>query len=108
MRETFGALVAAWQASHARDAGVRATMRDAARDETRHAALAWEVAQWAERRLSRVERERVTEARTRALTELKSQAAVEPPTELVETLGLPTAGQATRLIDAMGRSLEIA
>jgi hypothetical protein len=107
VRELFGALVAAWQASHARDAGVRSTMREVARDETRHAALAWDVAQWAEHRLPRAERERVTAARTRALADLKAQAAVEPPRELVETLGLPTAAQATRLIDAIVRALQI-
>jgi hypothetical protein len=108
VRETFGALVATWQASHARDAGVRATMRDIARDETRHAALAWDVAQWAERRLPLAERERVTEARARALRDLKAQADIEPARELVEALGLPTAAQAARLIDAMVRALRVA
>jgi hypothetical protein len=107
VRETFGALVAAWQAAHARDAGVRATMQQVAREETRHAALAWEVAQWAERRLPRGERERVADARTRALLRLKAEAAVEPPRELVDTLGLPTASQATRLFDGMVRSLRM-
>jgi hypothetical protein len=107
VRETFGALVAAWQATHARDAGIRATMQQVAREETRHADLAWEVSRWAERRLPRIERERVADARTRALLRLKAEACVEPPRELVDTLGLPTASQATRLLDGMVRALRM-
>jgi rubrerythrin len=107
VRETFGALVAAWQATHAGDAGVRAAMQDVAREETRHAALAWEVARWAERRLPRIERKRVADAGARALLRLKAEAGVEPPQELVDTLGVPTANQATRLLDGMVRALRM-
>ncbi|MGH7439287.1 MAG: hypothetical protein ACRENE_26675 [Polyangiaceae bacterium] len=107
VRETFGALVAAWQATHAGDASVRATLQQVAREETRHAALAWEVARWAERHLPRIDRERVADARTRALLRLKAEAGVEPPRELVDTLGLPTADQATRLFDGMVRALRM-
>lgn len=105
VRETFGALVAAWQASHANDRGVRATMRDIARDETRHAALSWDVAQWAERRLSAGERRKVATARKQAIETLRAEVGVEPPRELVETLGVPTAEQAGRLLDGMVRVL---
>ena len=37
VRETFGALIASWQAEHARDPGIKRLMRSIARDETRHA-----------------------------------------------------------------------
>jgi len=83
-------------------------MRDIARDETRHAALAWDVASWAEYRLSRAERERVADARARALLRLEAEAGVEPPREVVETLGLPTAAEATRLLHGMVRALRLA
>src|SRR6185295_13249702 len=46
--ETYGALLAIWQAEHAADADVRAAMREIAPDEMRHAALAWAVATWAD------------------------------------------------------------
>jgi hypothetical protein len=107
VRETFGAVVAAWQAAHARDARIRAAMNRIAREESQHAALAWEVAQWAERRLDRPARERVNAARRRALMTLAGEMTADPPRQLVEVVGLPTALQAARLLDAMERMLEV-
>ncbi len=57
--ETFGALVATWQGMHATDSGVRAAMQRIAHDETRHAALAWEILAWGLPKVSARERERV-------------------------------------------------
>ena len=50
-RETFGALVATWQARAAGNPLVRGVMARIARDETRHADLAWAVDGWARGRL---------------------------------------------------------
>src|SRR5207244_3222953 len=47
LRETFGAVVAAFQAQVAEDPHVRRVMRRIARDEARHAQLAIDVATWA-------------------------------------------------------------
>jgi hypothetical protein len=107
VRETFGAVVATWQATHARDSGVRAAMSRIAREETQHATLAWEVAQWAERRLPGPSRRRVADARRGALETLARELAADPPRELVEELGVPTAAQAARLLQAMGTSLRL-
>jgi hypothetical protein len=63
VRETYGALVATRDAEAHPDPAVRAAMRRIARDETRHAALAWQVAAWVEPRLGRDARRRVREAR---------------------------------------------
>ncbi len=63
VRETFGALLATYQAEHATDPQVRRTMRRIARDEARHAALAWRIANWAENRLDAVAKGRVRAAR---------------------------------------------
>jgi hypothetical protein len=41
VRETYGALLATWQAAHATDAAIRRCFSRIAADETRHAALAW-------------------------------------------------------------------
>ncbi|MGH7436059.1 MAG: ferritin-like domain-containing protein, partial [Polyangiaceae bacterium] len=46
VRETFGALIGIWQARFAGDPQVRRAMNGVARDESRHAALSWEVARW--------------------------------------------------------------
>jgi hypothetical protein len=101
--ETYAAVVAAWQAVHARDARVRTVMGKIAREEAQHAALSWQVGQWASRRLGPTERRRVAAATRAAIEALRNGVAVEPPRELVETVGLPTAAEATRLLDGMTR-----
>jgi hypothetical protein len=92
VRETFGALVAGWQARAAGDRVVRRAMRAIAAEEERHAELAWAVDAWATRRLGR------------DLREIKEQAARsldlrEPDRELVSLAGLPSASAARALYD---------
>jgi hypothetical protein len=65
--ETFGALVATWQGENARDARVRRTMRRIAADETRHAALSWEILRWGLPRLGARDRSSVHAALEQAL-----------------------------------------
>ena len=71
VHETFGALVAAWQAAHAPDASLRQTFQRIAADEARHAALSWALARWAEARLDPAARARVATARVRAVRVLR-------------------------------------
>ncbi|AKU99143.1 putative lipoprotein [Labilithrix luteola] len=68
--ETFGALLATVQAARATDPEVRREMEIIARDETEHAALAWDAAEWFERLLDDDARARVRQARTSAVAEL--------------------------------------
>jgi hypothetical protein len=90
VRETYGALVATWQARTAPDPRVRAHMTRIARDETAHAALAWKTHVWARARLDRAGRARVEAARTEALRELiETVARTEPEAELVTVAGVP-------------------
>lgn len=96
--ETWAALVATWQAVHATDAGVGEAMVTIARDETRHAALARDVAEWLEPRLTASERDLVAEARRRALAELASRVEASPAPELTTVCGLPTAACARVLL----------
>lgn len=98
VRETFGALVASWQALTARAPEVRRTMRLVAADERRHAELAWSVARWAEPRLSRAARRRLHIARREALARLEADVAVAPPRALVAVAGLPPVPAARRLL----------
>ncbi|MFO0605900.1 MAG: ferritin-like domain-containing protein [Polyangiales bacterium] len=79
VRETWGALVATWQARRAEDPRVREAMTDVARDELAHAALAWRVAAWAEARLPPDARERVVDARRRAVDALCDEASRGAP-----------------------------
>jgi hypothetical protein len=100
VRETYGALVASWQAHTAADAGVRAAMRDIAIDETQHAELAWDVDAWLKTRLDRAARVRVADAKRRAARTLAAEAAQPVPAELVHALGLPDAGRARAFVAA--------
>ncbi len=101
-REAFGALVAMWQATVARDPVIRAAMTRIARDETRHAALALEVDAWLHPRLDSVARARVDRARRDALEEL-AIASPELPPSLRTPLGLPSRAQSQAVAKAMER-----
>jgi hypothetical protein len=101
VRETLGALTATFQATRSKDASVRGIMARIARDETRHAALAWRVARWAEPRVDRLTRARVVAARSAAISELLASTS-EPSPELVSVLGLPTRAQGAALGACLG------
>lgn len=99
--ETWAALLATFQAEHAGDMELRTTMKTIARDETRHAALAWDVAAFLDARLAPSERARVSEARRDAFTRLETMIADEPSDELRVVAGLPTAREARVLFEEL-------
>lgn len=105
VRETYGALVATYQAATAKDWHVREAMSRIAQDETRHAALSWEIAAWIERRLSPDERARLREAQETALLNLAGDAAREPSSPFATELGLPTSAVAQRLAEELSKRL---
>jgi hypothetical protein len=105
VRETWGALLALRQASRAREPAVRATMRRIARDEARHAQLAWAVDTWLCPRLSPAERQQVLAARRAAVNELARDLRSSLPLVERERLGLPGAAEATVLLAELDRSL---
>jgi len=74
-RETFGALFAAWFARAAADRELREAMTAIAPDELRHAALAWDVAAWAETKLGAAARARVRKARRGATARLVRESS---------------------------------
>ncbi|HEY1693263.1 MAG TPA: hypothetical protein VGG39_13940 [Polyangiaceae bacterium] len=105
VRETLGAVLAAHQARHASDPTVARAMRAIARDEARHAALAWAVARWAEPQLDARERRSVIAARRRAIRHLRRALRVSPSPELRREVGLPSAETARRLFAHVGAEL---
>jgi hypothetical protein len=102
VREAFGALVACWQAQVAADPVIRAAMKRIARDETRHAALAFEVDAWVRGRLDTSARACVEEARRQAFDDLFVQSG-EAPIALRAPLGLPTQHQSRILLSHLAR-----
>lgn len=101
VRETFGALVASYQAQHAQDAEVRAAMVDIAEDETRHAELSWAMAEWLEAGLSEGERAAVSQARREAAATLARELEAPVEEALVSQVGVPPPEVAARLLASM-------
>ncbi len=105
VRETFGALVATWQATHAGNPRVRSAMKRIARDETRHAALGWRVFDWTKSELDGESASRVRSAMERAIRDLERGAQTEPNADVARELGVPRAKEATALLRAMRSEL---
>jgi hypothetical protein len=107
VRETFGALIGMWQARFAQDPAVRRVMERVAEDEARHASLAWAIDAWIRPRLSDAARQRIAEARAKALAELQAEAQRGHDPELCVVAGMPVpaAGQALakNFTDAIAR-----
>lgn len=97
VRETYGALVAAFQAQRAEDPEVRALMRAIAPDETRHAELADDVARFLDRKLTAEERAIVANEREEAIAALHAEIASSSPSA---RFGLPSPEEARALLDA--------
>jgi hypothetical protein len=104
VRESFAALVATRQATCAPDPELDLAMGRIAKDETRHAALAWEIARWVEPRLSAAARARVRRAAREALTVLRCEVQATPAS-LARALGVPKGRDAAALVDAFESAL---
>lgn len=104
VRETFGALLATTQAAAAKDPVVRAAMQRISRDETRHAALSWQVHGFLMRRLSLAARERIVQAQREAARELVASAEAEVPS-FASVVGLPDRATTRELSERMARAL---
>jgi hypothetical protein len=105
VRETFGAMMATWQAKTAADPAIRKVMHRIALDETRHAALALRVAAWAERRLDDAARGRVRAARREAVAAVLGELDYEVPEELASVAGVPSGRQARLMAEALDEQL---
>jgi hypothetical protein len=96
VRETWGALLAAFQARNAAEADVRAAQAHIADDERAHAELAWRIDAWVRPRLSPAAQIRVDAARTEAVRTLLAE--VENLGVGQSDVGLPNASQARALV----------
>jgi hypothetical protein len=105
VRETLGALLACWQATWAGDRRIRAAMRIIARDEARHAELAWQVHGWARSRLGASARRRVAAVLVDEAQAIRAEIdrATDPSRDLVEAGGYPPAIVAREIVRAADR-----
>ena len=106
--ETFGALTAAWQAAHARDASLRRAFARIAADETRHAALSWAVARWVEASSRSPRGARASSAARARAVQALARSARSPPGSFDGDLGRPSPAQRTLLFDGMIHRLGLA
>jgi hypothetical protein len=105
VRETYAALIASRQAYAATDPAIRAAMAGIARDETRHAALAWAVDSWSQALLPPAAGRRVREARHEAIEQLVNARLAELPRDSLTQAGLPEEEEEARLAGALGARL---
>lgn len=99
VRETFGALLAHYQAATATDDDLRQLLVTIAEDETRHAELAWDLRAWLDLHLDTTERARVLAAEAAERTRLAAALAIEPHPDVASRCGLPPAHVAAVLHD---------
>ena len=98
VRETFGALVAIYQAERAEDRAVRRAMKRIAEDESRHAELAWDVASFCDERLGEGERAAVRAAMRDALETLRDEIDRPVHDDVCRVAGVPSREDARRLL----------
>ena len=101
VRETYGALMACWQAKHAADPKIREAMAAIAHDETEHAALSWDIARFIESKLDDKNRALVHASQEDARRELAEALAAPVDATLVAVAGLPTPVEGKRLLDGL-------
>ena len=87
VRETFGAVVAGYQARVAADRAIRTAMRGIWRDEAEHAALSWRLHRWLAPRLAPSTRIAIADAMRAARAELADAPATA--SALCTTAGIP-------------------
>ena len=105
VRETYAALLARRQAQAATDPAIRAAMAGIARDEARHAALAWAVDRWSQALLAPAARRRVRDARHEAIARLLGAGLATLPRDRRAEAGLPDEDEEARLAGALGAQL---
>jgi hypothetical protein len=105
VRETYGALVATFQARTAKDPEVRDVLSRIARDESRHAELSHDVAMWLDGQLDAASRAMVRAERTRALAELRAAIETAPAADVIANAGMPTVVEARELLDGLDREV---
>lgn len=91
VRETFGAMVALFRAQRAADTEIATAWQGIAVDESRHASLSWELAEWLDERITADERRAVDDAFEAAVAALDDELGHEPPHTLALLAGAPNA-----------------
>jgi hypothetical protein len=103
VRETYGVVDALYRSKQAPTAEIRALFQRIAEDETRHSALSWDIAVWANQRLSAPDALTIATAAQAAHNDLLSQLHSERPDAVQRQLGAPS----VRVAVAMANTLRV-
>ena len=103
--ETWAALRASYQATHASTEELRAVFQEIAEEETRHAELARDLQDWMESRLDAQALARVHRARDEMVARLCSGSDLSTDPQLQRSLGLPPRAESERMIAALADTL---
>ncbi|MCB9640942.1 MAG: ferritin-like domain-containing protein [Myxococcales bacterium] len=106
VRETYGSLMAYWQASTAQDPAVRAVMERIAHEESRHSSLSWAIEAWILPQLSAEEQATYKQLQKASLERLQEELLEEPHPALVEIAGVPTVAQSQYLLAQLQTELQ--
>ncbi|KAK4045115.1 hypothetical protein OUZ56_032523 [Daphnia magna] len=87
--------------ARAEDRAIAGAMVSIARDEAAHAELSWAIDAWATGLLDGAAHKRLDAAYDAALAELRQQIAVEPGKTVATRAGIPTAAQASALLEGV-------
>lgn len=105
VRETFGAMIGAYQSEHARDPQVRAVLASVAEDELGHGAWSWTLGEELERRLPVSSRRRVREARDEALASMAHGLLARRTSLERRELGLPDESRLETMASALRKAM---
>ncbi len=105
VRETYGVVDALYRSQQAQAPEVRALFARIAQDETRHAELSWDIAAWADTRLSADESARIAIAAAVAHDELNTQLGTHRADAVREQLGAPPAQAAVAMAQTLRQRL---
>jgi hypothetical protein len=101
VRETYSAVRAAWQATHAQDPAIRAAFQALAAEEAQHAELSWSLAAWLDTQIDAKARDRVQVAYDEAIESLRRELRSAPHGSVQTLAGVPSVPVALRLLDEM-------
>lgn len=101
VRETYGALMAHFQAARAENAAVRSAMSEIADEETEHAALSWDIAAWVDARLGEADRAAVVQERANAFAALAAELDGRVDPLVARVAGIPSSTDALRMLDGL-------
>ena len=105
VNETFAAALGYWQQEHAVLETFKQVIAHITEEESKHAALSWEIHEWAFPQLSINEQQQIRQAQLNAIERLEQTFMVEEESSLRQALGMPDRDQVQALLKQLRTEL---